>query len=151
MKKLAVLLFCASILVVCAHAQSLADIAKQTRAKQKANPSAPVIDNDILPSAADTAAASSTDSSSPGKTPDSTTKTTTGDKDKAQSAADDKKKADEEQQKAMDEWKKKIADQKKEIAQLQRELDVSEREGRLRAAAYYADAGVMLRDQSKFA
>jgi hypothetical protein len=34
---------------------------------------------------------------------------------------------------------------------LQRELDVSEREGRLRAAAYYADAGVMLRDQSKFA
>ena len=37
---------------------------------------------------------------------------------------------------------------KQEIAILQRELDVAQREGRLRAAAYYADAGTMLREPS---
>ncbi len=46
---------------------------------------------------------------------------------------------------------KQIEAQKKEIANLQRELDVAQREARLRSAAYYADAGVMLRDQAKFA
>ena len=50
-----------------------------------------------------------------------------------------------------DKLKGQIEAQKKEIAQLQRELDVAEREAKLRAAAYYADAGVMLRDQAKFA
>ena len=34
---------------------------------------------------------------------------------------------------------------------MQRELDIAERESRLRAAAYYGDAGTMLRDQAKFA
>ena len=43
-----------------------------------------------------------------------------------------------------------IAAQKREILQLQRELDVAEREAKLRAAAFYADAGVRLRDSAKF-
>jgi hypothetical protein len=30
-------------------------------------------------------------------------------------------------------------------------LDIAEREARLRAAAFYGDAGTMLRDQAKFA
>lgn len=44
-----------------------------------------------------------------------------------------------------------IAKTKSELEQLTRELDVLQRENRLRAAAYYADAGTRLRDQAKFA
>jgi len=51
--------------------------------------------------------------------------------------------------------KDKLADQikaeKDEITKLQRELDIVQREQRLRAAAFYADAGTQLRDQAKFA
>jgi hypothetical protein len=50
-------------------------------------------------------------------------------------------------QKATDDWKKKIADQKSAIDLLSRELDVMQREYRLRAAAFYADAGNRLRSQ----
>ena len=50
-----------------------------------------------------------------------------------------------------DDLKKQVEAQKKEVATLQRELDIAQREARLRSAAYYADAGVMLRDQAKFA
>jgi len=52
---------------------------------------------------------------------------------------------------AKDSWTDKIESQKKEVATIGRELDILQREQRLRAAAYYADAGVMLRDQTKFA
>ena len=48
-------------------------------------------------------------------------------------------------QKANDEWKQKIADQQGKIDLLSRELDVTQREYRLRAAAFYADAGNRLR------
>ena len=41
--------------------------------------------------------------------------------------------------------------QSKEIATLQRELDIAQREAKLRASAYYGDAGTMLRDQARFA
>ena len=48
-------------------------------------------------------------------------------------------------QKANDEWKKKIAAQQGKVDLLTRELDVTQREYRLRAAAFYADAGNRLR------
>jgi len=48
-------------------------------------------------------------------------------------------------QKVNDEWKQKIADQQGKIDLLSRELDVTQREYRLRAAAFYADAGNRLR------
>jgi hypothetical protein len=62
-----------------------------------------------------------------------------------------KKDSGESKKQKNEELKKKIDAVKQEIAILQRELDVAQREGRLRAAAYYADAGTMLRDQTKFA
>ncbi len=62
-----------------------------------------------------------------------------------------KKDSAETKKQKNEEIKKKIDAVKQEIAILQRELDVAQREGRLRAAAYYADAGTMLRDQTKFA
>ena len=163
MKKIIALVISAvSIFLVSAGAQSVADIANQSRAKKKANPSVRTIDNDVLPSVGDTSAGSS-EPSKLAKADDSSASSSTApsdaEKDKApasaedkkQASAEDKKKPDDEQQKKADEWKQKISDQKKEIAQLQRELDVAEREARLNAAAYYADAGVMLRNQGQFA
>ena len=44
-----------------------------------------------------------------------------------------------------DAWKQKIADQQGQVDLLSRELDVTQREYRLRAAAFYADAGNRLR------
>src|SRR5579863_3781001 len=54
MKKLFLLVVpVVTLCIVSAGAQSVVDVAAQTRARQKANPNARVIDNDILPSAAD--------------------------------------------------------------------------------------------------
>jgi hypothetical protein len=53
-------------------------------------------------------------------------------------------------QKLMDEWKSKFAKQRQEIHLSERELDVLVREYRLRAAAFYADAGNRLRNQEQW-
>jgi hypothetical protein len=49
--------------------------------------------------------------------------------------------------KANDEWKQKISEQQAKVDMLTREVDVTQREYRLRAAAFYADAGNRLRNQ----
>ncbi len=49
-----------------------------------------------------------------------------------------------------DEWKKKIAGQKGQVDMLTRELDVTQREYRLRSAAFYADAGNRLRNSGSW-
>ena len=152
MKKLcALFVLMISFLAVNAAAQSVADAARANRAHKKANSSAQVIDNDVIPSIISKSPETtvSTSSSAPAASAESATSAATG---KADAKEGDKdKKADAQGTANPDEWKKKIADQKKEITQLQRELDVAEREARLRAAAYYADAGVQLRDQARFA
>src|SRR5215472_14249220 len=61
-----------------------------------------------------------------------------------------KSSADDIKQKTED-WNKKVEAQRNEIVLLQRELDVAQREQRLRAAAFYADAGTQLRDSAKYA
>ena len=53
-----------------------------------------------------------------------------------------------EKQKTEDEWKKKLDAQKDQIDLLARELDVTQREYRLRAATFYADAGDRLRNSA---
>lgn len=155
MKKLFPLLFaCVVILVTGAQAQSLADVAKQTRAKQKANPNAKVIDNDVIPSA-DTSSTAPAASTSPASTQTAANKDETSNSQpaaKEASKTESEKTADAaEDQKNIDLWKKQINDQKKEITQLERELNVAQREAGLHAAVYYADAGTMLRDSAKFA
>lgn len=74
--------------------------------------------------------------------------------DGAPSAASPEQKADSpaasspaDEQKKNDEWAKKISAQKGQIDLMSRELDVLQREYRLRAAAFYADAGNRLRNQ----
>ena len=53
-------------------------------------------------------------------------------------------------QKMFEEWKNKISAQKDKIDLLTRELDVLQREYRLRAAAFYADAGNRLRNSGNW-
>ncbi|MFZ0285146.1 MAG: hypothetical protein WAL32_07935, partial [Terriglobales bacterium] len=47
-----------------------------------------------------------------------------------------------------DQWQQKINTQQSQVDLLQRELDVDQREYRVRAAAFYADAGDRLRNQT---
>ena len=51
-----------------------------------------------------------------------------------------------DRQKMYDTWKKKISTQQEQVNLLTREMDVMQREYRLRAAAFYADAGNRLRN-----
>ena len=49
-----------------------------------------------------------------------------------------------------DQWKEKISTQRAQIDLLMREMDVLQREYRLRAAAFYADAGNRLRNSASW-
>ncbi|HEY6969059.1 MAG TPA: hypothetical protein VJA94_07645 [Candidatus Angelobacter sp.] len=156
MRKILVLfVICFAGLITTAAAQSLADIAKQSRAQQKAHPNTTVIDNDVIPSVVDLSS-----ETTPTQTPsadaknDATDNKAPAQKDAGKSETKDdtgKQGAAEDDHKKADELKKKIADQKKEITQLEREVNVAQREAGVRAAVYYADAGTMLRDSAKFA
>ena len=114
-----------------AAAQSLGDYARAIR-KNKPEPSATTrhFDNDNLP----------TDQtlSVVGPTPAANASSTTPAPDPAAAAG--------ERQKTADAWKDKLAKQQDKINALSHELDLDQREYRLRAASYYADAGSRLRD-----
>lgn len=60
------------------------------------------------------------------------------------------KDAEEAQKRWNEHLKKMIESQEQEIAILQRELNVTQREAELLTAAYYGDAGVMLRDPEQY-
>ena len=134
------------LMVSGAAAQSLGDYARAAR-KRKPEPSTTSrhYDNDNLPTnqtlsvvgpppaAADAGQAAANTSSTPA------TKTAA---DPAAAAA--------ERQKTADEWKKKLDKQKEKIDSLNHELDLDQREHRLRAAAYYGDAGTRLRDSAQY-
>jgi len=155
MKKLLIRLFIfASIFVVTAAAQSVVDAARQSRARQKAHPNAPVIDNDVIPSSIEASSYAAVATPPSQATADAKTPATADSNKpdaKSEAKADsDKPAATEDEHKKAEDLKAKIADQKKEIKQLERELNVAQREAGVRAAVYYADAGTMLRDSAKF-
>lgn len=54
----------------------------------------------------------------------------------------------EQRQQVYDKWQEKITIQQGEVDQIARELDLDQREYRLRAAAFYADAGNRLRNEA---
>ncbi len=147
------------------QSQSLGDYARAVRKDEKKDekkPSPKQFDNDNLPKSdtlsvvgsptaepedksgksSDTGPAKEGDQSQAGANPEAKA---------AESAKQQEEKAAgqsaQEQQKVYDEWKKKISDQKDKVDLLTRELDVMQREYKLRAAAFYADAGNRLRDQ----
>jgi hypothetical protein len=124
---------------------SLGDAARAARVnKTQASPNAKVYDNDNLPTGGAIStttgdfagvAASKDDKDSKDKTAAKGGKDKTGDNGKST------------QEQA---FKDKAADLKKNIDQLSRELDVMQREQRLKAAAYYGDAGTKLRNQQQY-
>jgi hypothetical protein len=159
MKKLFLLLMMCGFAMAAVAQQSLGDVARANRANKKGTATTK-LDDDSLPHSTASAAANDSDAAKKtdekaddkSKTADNkdAVKTEVKDADKAD-AKDAKKDPAEAQKQKNAELVKQMDTQKKEIATLQRELDVAQREARLHSAAYYADAGVMLRDQAKFA
>ena len=148
----------AGMLVTLAGAQteSLGDYARGVRKDEKPA-SAKKYDNDNLPTSDKISVVGKASESSP---EDANAASTSGDN-SAQSqdgaapstpeAQDAGKPTDSsDAQKANDEWKQKIAAQQGKVDLLTRELDVTQREYRLRAAAFYADAGNRLRNQGSW-
>jgi hypothetical protein len=100
--------------------------------------SAAATQEDTNPGSTSDTGAAKTEDSSAAATPDSQAQGTAKKVDGADAA------------KADDQWKQKFADQKSKVDLLTRELDVAQREYRLRAAAFYADAGARLRNQGSW-
>lgn len=126
-----------------AQSEPLGDYARSVRKEDKAPASAKKYDNDNLPSSDNiSVVGNSTDSAGPedaNPAPD-TNAAKTDDGTTVPAAQDATKKTDPN-----DAWKQKITDQQGKVELLSRELDVTQREYRLRAAAFYADAGNRLR------
>jgi len=149
MPRIAIFILLATAL---AAGQSLGDAARAARAKkpQTQRPNEKVFTNESL----SLLHGSMSDASVKGGANASTTTADAGATDKpATGAAGDAEKKDDAA--AAEEQKKQLADDitktKAEIDQLTRELDVAQRENRLRAAAYYADAGNRLRNEKQYA
>lgn len=154
------------ILIISASAmaqQSLGDAARQASKDKSPGPTTKVYTNDDLkagappaqtPSDASQTSATETNAAATDKAAtadgkeakDKEAKDEDKDKDKAK-----KSDSPEDQAKLDKEWADKIQGQKDSIALIERELDVLQRENKLRAADYYADAGTRLRDEKKYA
>jgi hypothetical protein len=138
-------------------AQSLGDVARQTRKQNAKKTTAKVFTNDNLPTDAPVSvtgqppapdkdgAKSGEDSAEAAGSQDKSAKDQKPDADR------DNKTMAEKRDQAIQQWKQRFADQKKQISLLEREIDVMQGEYRLRAAAYYADAGNALRNQAPWA
>jgi chromosome segregation ATPase len=129
--------------------ESLGDAARANRAKKHPSASSVKLDDDSIPRSSPPSASAEPDAAK--KTDDKKTDDKNPDAKDADAKGASKKDAAAAQSQKNEELKKQMDEQTKEIALLQRELDIAQREARLRAAAYYGDAGTMLRDQAKFA
>jgi hypothetical protein len=152
--------FALFIAVSASHGQSLGETARKLRQNKQAETSPKVITNDDLREAPAAPAPPEMKSETADKTTDSadkanaeTAKNSDDDKDKDSNAEKKKKKSDPEAAQAeLDkDWSKQIGDQKQKIADIAHELDLLQRENKLRAAAYYGDAGNRLRNQQSYA
>jgi len=148
-------LFVGILAVAVAGAQNapLGDYARQVR-KQKAAPATKTFDNDNLPSddklsvvgqAPDPATANTNTQTANPPDPNAAPAEAAA----SNSNGEQKSSSDEEQAKKQamwKEWQTKIQKQRDAVDLANRELDVANREYRLRAAAFYADAGNRLRN-----
>lgn len=140
---LSIVVLCVATLA-CAQEVSLGDAARAARAnKTGTSPNAKVYDNDNLPTGG---AISTTSGDFGGIAPSKDDK----DKTAAKGAKDKGANSDEAKSSQEKDFKDKAADIKKNIEQLSREIDVMQREQRLKAAAYYGDAGTKLRNQQQY-
>lgn len=146
MNRLFPLIISALLLAMTATAQTLADRAREQRKdKRTATSNQRVYTNESLnlrpaPSIAEPLATAKKSAE------DAAAAEEDGDSEKAKARTPDEEKA-----KLAAEFKDQIDKAKTELTQLQREADVNQREGRLKAAVFYADAGAKLRDEKKYA
>ncbi len=114
--------------------EPLGDVARKERAKQKPQ-AAKVITNDDIPSVDTSKQAAET-------------KETAVDK---KDAAADRPLTAEEKIKQLQEWRTKISTQEGKVQALDREIAQMERDYKIRMSNFYADLGMRLRDQNKWA
>jgi hypothetical protein len=140
-----------ALITVVAHAQSVADAAKQNKDAKKPQASKTYTNEDI-PSVEEPAPAEKKDSDGePAKAEEG--------KEKAEGENSAEAKSDEKAEgkdapdtKSIEkEWTGKVNAQKEKIGSLEKERELAEREYKLRAAVFYADAGNRLRDDKKWA
>jgi len=130
-----------------AQEPSLGSYARAVRKDKKPQAAAKKFDNDNLPqndkiSVVGNGATASADASA---APLSGVQSAPGTSDKLEVQPGQ---SQEQRQVVYDQWQQKINTQQSQADLLQRELDVEQREYRLRAAAFYADAGDRLRNQA---
>jgi hypothetical protein len=138
------------------QSQSLGDYARAARKDKK--PSTPKqYDNDNLPvndklsvvgnTSADSSAQSDAKTSKDGDQPGNDSDGKTADQKKLEPKADE---TPEQRDARYNGWKENISKEKSEMDQASKELDLLQREYRLRAAAFYGDAGVRLRNSAEW-
>lgn len=148
LNRMVLMVIATCVLAMAASAQTLADRARELRKDKRTQSSSQrVFTNESLnlrpaPAISDTSSAAK----KPSDDAAATDEEGEGDAEKAKGLTPDEEKA-----KAAADFKDKIEKAKAELAQLQREADVAQRENRLKAAVFYADAGTKLRDERKYA
>ena len=119
--------------------QSLGDAARAARQKKtQTDPASKHYDNDNLPTTETLSVVG----------PEPAATSPADQQAAAQQAAQSKTADAEARQQAADDLQKRLDAQKSKIDQLAHELDLDQREYRLRAVAYYGDAGTRLRDKA---
>jgi hypothetical protein len=154
--------FVAILAISCASAQDapLGDLARQVR-KQKPASTNKTFDNDNLPKDDKVSVVGQAPEQSSDGNPQDTNNAAVQSTDQTAQPADAAKAGNGEQKSATDEeqakkqamwkeWQNKIKQQRDAIDLANRELDVANREYRLRAAAFYADAGNRLRNSGQW-
>lgn len=122
-----------------AFGQSLGEYAKSVRKNKPQTSGSKHYDNDNLPASEHLSVVGPPPSTS-----------TTANAPQSNSVASNSAAADAEKQKASEEMRQKIEEQRQKIAGLNHELDLDQREYRLRAAAFYSDAGNRLRNSEQW-
>jgi len=141
------LLACVGLAVSAWGQESLADVARKARDSKRNTSSASekVFTNDNL------SLKSASESQAKAKSDGSDDKAASQDKPEGSDESKAESTDENAREKMIADWKARIDKQKNDIELLKRELDVAERENRLRAATFYADAGNRLRDEKKYA
>src|SRR3954467_1704629 len=162
MKRL-LLVFSAMLLaatLACAQEVSLGDAARAAREKKGGtSPNGKVYDNENLPRGGNISTTTGdfagvpTPPASKSKSSSATSTSASNSSAPSTSAKDKDGKdvsAEQAAKEQADEYRQKVDDAKKAISSLEHEIDIMNRENRLKAAAYYGDAGTKLRDGQKY-
>lgn len=128
-------------------AQSLGEIARKNRQKNKPQ-AEKVYTNDNLPK---TATISTVGQAAPEAEPAEGKEAAAGEAKPAEGAEGEAADKEADSKDAEKEWRQKAADQKQAVADLEREINLLEREHQVQVATFYADAGNRLRNDREWA